>query len=110
MALAGIFALVFGFEAWRELLLGLVLAVLNGLSHAWINGRAVDSGPRQFLRWGIAMNALRLAAVLTILVAICFMTSMQTAPFAVTLVGCTMVFLTSNAVALAHPEKARSRK
>lgn len=102
MALAFVFTVVFGRAAWRELLLGWLVAVLNGVVHAWINRKAVGSGAHEFLRWGIVMNALRLTAVLVTLLGVCFLTSLRTAPFAVTVVGCTMLFLTANAIALAR--------
>jgi hypothetical protein len=102
LSLAASSALIplFGYDAWPELLLGCVAAILNGIAHALIASRSVGAGSRVFLRWGILMNALRIAVVLCIITAVCFVSPLRVAPFALSLVAGTIVFLTCNAVVM----------
>lgn len=98
---------VYGPEAWPELLLGCAAAMLNGIAHALISSRSVGSPPAAFLRWGIVTNALRIAVVLGTLFAVSFLTQMRLAPFALSLVAGTVVFLVCNAVVITAVGSAR---
>lgn len=111
LSLAAAFGLaaLFGLFAWKELLLGCALAAINGFAHAGINHRSVGSEPATFLRWGIVMNALRLAAVLATLLAACFLSRLWLAPFALALVSGTIIYLVCNAVAMAAAGSGKQR-
>jgi hypothetical protein len=92
----------YGIDAWPELAAGCCAAVANGAIHALISSKSTGTSPRAFLRWGIAMNALRIMAVLGTLAAVCFVSRLRFAPFALSFVAGTVVFLVCNVAAMAN--------
>jgi hypothetical protein len=106
LAFSALLLAVFGRGEVLELLVGWILACINGVAHAAINRCAVGGQARRFLVWGIVMNALRLAAILATLLAVCFLTELTFAPFAVSLAGGAVVFLTGGALSMAGRDDA----
>lgn len=87
-------------EAWTELFLGWCLAVSSGTFHRYIALRSIGTPAGTFLRWGIVINTLRIAAVLGSLLLVSFFTDLRLLPFALSLVAGTLVMLGFNTVAL----------
>jgi hypothetical protein len=106
LAGSGVFSAAFlplyGMDALPELLAGFCGAVANGALHALISSRSDGAPARSFLRWGIVMNALRIMAVLGTLAAVCFVSRLRFAPFALSFVAGTAVFLVCNVAAMAR--------
>lgn len=92
---------LFGSSATPEVLLGWLLSVLSGLAHAWISWRAAVPGhPKPY--WGLVMNILRLGAVLAIMLAVFFRSSLQAPPFGLSLVAGTAILPVVNALAISR--------
>lgn len=87
-------------EAREELSLGWLLAVSSGTLHRHIAMRSVGATAAAFLRWGIVINTLRIAAVLATLLLVSFFTDLRLLPFALSLVAGTLVMLGFNSVSL----------